>query len=104
MAYLVSVTPRAERDLGLLYEQISAQHSEAARKWYLGLKKRILSLENHPNRCRVILAKSQLRQLLYGHRPNVYRIIYRVLERPRRVEVLHIRHGARREPRPSDLS
>ena len=104
MAYLVSITPRAERDLGLLYEQVSTFHSEAARKWYLGLKKSILSLETHPNRCQVIRAKGNLRQLLYGHRTNAYRIIYRVLERPKRVEVLHIRHGARQEPRASDLS
>jgi len=32
--------------------------------------------------------------LLYGHKPHIYRVIYRILERPKQVEVLHIRHGA----------
>jgi len=39
--------------------------------------------------------KAQLRHLLYGHKPHVYRVISRVLEREKQVVVLHIRHGAR---------
>jgi plasmid stabilization system protein ParE len=31
-------------------------------------------------------------------------VIYRVLEKQKRVEVLHIRHGARREPKAADLA
>ena len=38
MEYAVNLTVRAERDLASLYERINAEHSEAARKWYLGLK------------------------------------------------------------------
>jgi len=34
--------------------------------------------------------------LLYGIKPHIYRVIYRVLENRKQVEVLHIRHGARR--------
>jgi len=44
-----------------------------------------------------------MRRLLYGRRPHVYHVIYRVLEKQKRVEVLHIRHGARRKLKPSDL-
>src|SRR5436305_13048251 len=50
MAYLVSITSRAERDLTQLYSQINAENSSAALKWYLGLKEAILSLEEHPSR------------------------------------------------------
>jgi plasmid stabilization system protein ParE len=96
MAYLVSITSRAERDLALLYEEINAEYSDAALKWYRGLKQAILSLEDHPNRCPVMPGKSGLRHLLYGHKPYIYRAIYRVLERPKQVDVLHIRHGTRR--------
>jgi mRNA-degrading endonuclease RelE of RelBE toxin-antitoxin system len=32
--------------------------------------------------------------LLYGRKPNVYRIIYAIDERNSVVAVLHIRHGA----------
>jgi len=104
MAYLVNITTRAERDLSLLYEQINAEHAAAAQKWYRGLKHAILSLEEYPNRCPVIRAKGKVRHLLYGHRRHVYRIIYRVRERQKQVDVLHIRHGARREPMASDLA
>jgi toxin ParE1/3/4 len=80
MTYLVNITSRAERDLVLLYAQIKAEYSHAARKWYLGLKELILSLEEHPNRCRIIRKKDKLRHMLYGRKPHVYRVIYRVLE------------------------
>jgi plasmid stabilization system protein ParE len=104
MAYLVSITFRAERDLAHLYGEINADHSEAALKWYLGLKEAILSLEAQPNRCPVTRRRDKLRHLLYGHNPHTYRLIYRVLEDRKQVEVLHIRHGARRKLRTSDLA
>src|SRR6476661_4497145 len=90
MAYLVSITSRAERDLAQLFTQINAENSSAALKWYLGLKEAILSLEERPSRCPVIRRKDKLRHLLYGHKPHIYRVIYRVVENQKRVEVLHI--------------
>ena len=99
MAYLVEVTRRAERDLAGLYEKINAEHSDAALQWYRGLKAAILSLEQNPNRCPVTRKSDKLRHLLYGHKPHIYRVIYRVLERQKQVEVVHIRHGARRKPK-----
>ncbi len=104
MVYLVEITPRAERDLSQLYEQINAERSVSALQWYLSLRQRILSLEKHPNRGPIIRAKGKLRHLLHGRKPHVYRVLYRVLERQKRVEILHIRHGARREPKRSDLA
>jgi toxin ParE1/3/4 len=96
MAYFVNLTPRAERDLALLYHKINAEESEAALKWYFGLKAAILRLSEHPSRCPTTSENSNLRHLLYGNKPHVYRVIYRVVERHKRVEVLHIRHRARR--------
>src|ERR1700691_2444588 len=96
MAYVVNITSRAARDLDHVYGQINAEHSDAALKWYRGLKEAILSLEEHPNRCPVTPENAAVRHLLYGHKPYIYRAIYRVLEKQKQVEVLHIRHGARR--------
>ncbi len=104
MAYLVNITSRAERDFARLYEEINAGNSEAARNWYRGLKKAILSLEEHPDRCPVTPENVHLRLLLYGHKPHIYRVIYRVLKRQQRIEVLHIRHGARRRFTVADTS
>ena len=103
MAYLVKITSRAERDLTQLYETINAEYSEAAMKWYRGLKQTILSLKENPNRCPVVRKKDKLRHLLYGHNPDVYRVIFRVLQRQKHIEVLHIRHGARQKIKASDL-
>ncbi|HMB84000.1 MAG TPA: type II toxin-antitoxin system RelE/ParE family toxin [Terriglobales bacterium] len=103
MAYRVSTTPYAEHDLARLYLQVNAEYSDAAMEWYLGLKAAILSLEQQPNRCPITRKKDKLRHLLYGHKPHIYRVIYRVIEKRKEVEVLHIRHGARRRLKPSDL-
>jgi plasmid stabilization system protein ParE len=104
MAYLVNIAARAERDLARLYEEINAEYSGAALKWYRGLKDAILSLEEQPNRCPATPEKRQFRHLLYGHKRHVYRVIYRVLERQKLVVVLHIRHGAKRRLKASDLA
>jgi toxin ParE1/3/4 len=104
MAYLVKITSRAERDLAHMYEKINAERSDAALKWYWGLKGAILTLEEQPNRCPLTQKKDGLRHLLYGHKPNIYRVIFRVVERQKSVEVLHIRHGARRKFKASELA
>jgi len=104
MAYTLDIARRAERDLGGIYQQIDAEDSDAAFEWYLGLKTAILSLEKLPNRCPAVKENVRLRQLLYGQKPHIYRVIFRVIERHKRVEVLHIRHGARRAFNPSELA
>jgi plasmid stabilization system protein ParE len=103
MAYVVDVTPHAERDLAGLYRQVNAEYSGTALEWYLGIKDAILSLEKHPNRCPVTRETDNVRHLLYGHKRNIYRVLYRVSEKQKRVEVLRIRHGARRQLKPSHL-
>jgi toxin ParE1/3/4 len=103
MAYVVKITPHAEHDLAQLYLQINAEYSDAALDWYWGIKEAILSLEQQPNRCPVTPETGKLRHLLYGDKPHVYRVIYRVLEKQKQVEVLHIRHGAREKLKSSDL-
>ncbi|MGH9353332.1 MAG: type II toxin-antitoxin system RelE/ParE family toxin [Terriglobia bacterium] len=102
MAYLVNLTSRAERDLTQLFGDINARNSEAATNWYRGLKGAILSLKEQPNRCPVTPENSKLRHSLYGTKPHVYLVIYRIVEKQKRVDVLHIRHGARRRFRTSD--
>lgn len=64
------------------------------REGYRGLKKQILSLGKLPFRCAVTPENKKLRHLLYGHGRNTYRVIYRVFGT--HVDVVHIRHGARK--------
>jgi len=100
MGYLVNLTARAERDLGDLYDE---KHSRATLSWYLGFKEAILTLENHPKRCPLTPESDKFRHLLYGNKPHIYRAIFRVLEKKRRVEVFHIRHGARQRFKAPDV-
>jgi|SRR5450432_4145442 toxin ParE1/3/4 len=104
MAYIVRIAARAERDLVSLYEEINAPDSAAARRWYRGLRQAILSLAEKPNRSPVTPENKKLRHLLYGAKPHGYRVIYRVSNQRRQVDVLHIRHGARRKFGAADLA
>jgi toxin ParE1/3/4 len=95
MAYLVKLMPRARRDLRLVFDYIQAGESPAAFPWYQGLEQEILSREETPNRCPGAAENGNLRHLLYGRNPHVYRMIYRVWEEKKQVDALHIRYGAR---------
>jgi toxin ParE1/3/4 len=103
MACLVNITARAEREFASLYREINAEESGAALKWYRGIKKAVLSLEELANRCPVTPEKARLRHLLYGNKPRVYRVIFRVVEKQKRVDVLHMRHGARDKLKASEV-
>jgi len=99
MAYAVELTRRAERDLDDLYEFLSAEHSAVARRWFNGLENAIFTLERFPRRCprapEARSARRHLRHLLYGTKPNIYRVLYEIDETRKLVRVLTIRHGAR---------
>ncbi len=97
MAYLVNITGRAERDLAELYRLIKAEYSDTALNWYRGLVVAILSLKEKPNRCAVTPETESCRHLLYGQKPHIHRVIFRILEKQKIVEVIHIRYGARQE-------
>jgi toxin ParE1/3/4 len=107
MTYRVEFTARASRDLEILYREKNAAESHTAARWYNGLEEAVYALASFPNRCPVApearKTKRKLRHLLYGKKPHVYRVIYEVDERRHTVSVLHIRHGARRKIKSSDL-
>jgi len=107
MTYLVEFTPRAVRDLEILYVEKNAAESHAAARWYNDLERAVYALASHPQRCpfapETRRAKRKLRHLLYGKKPHIYRVLYEVDERRQAVWVLTIRHGARRKLKPSDL-
>jgi plasmid stabilization system protein ParE len=104
VGYRVRITARAERDLSALYGEIDAENSTAARQWYRGLSNAILRLEERPYSWPATRESRRLRHLFHGRKPHrVYRVIYKILEQRKLVDVLHIRHGSRRAFKPSDL-
>jgi len=108
MTYLVNFAARSVRDLEILYVEKNAAESHAAARWYNGLEQAVYALASYPDRCPVApearRAKRNLRHLLYGKKPHVYRVIYEVDEGRQAVWVLTIRHGARRKLKTSDLA
>ena len=98
MPYVVELTERAQRDLEYLYVLKNAEESKAAADWYNRLEVAVQSLAVSPKRSPLApegrLHNRELRHLLYGRKPHVYRIIYELEARRKRVLVLTIRHGA----------
>jgi toxin ParE1/3/4 len=107
MAYSVELTARAASDLESLYLEKNAAESLDAARWYNGLEQAVYTLETRPHRCpsapETRKVKRQLRHLLYGAKPHIYRVIYEVDERRHMVWVLTIRHGARKPLKSGDL-
>jgi toxin ParE1/3/4 len=104
MAYLVNVSLRAEEDLAGIYAAINADSSDSAFRWFQGLERAILTLEENPERCPVTPEDANLRHLLHGKKPHVYRVIYRLVHKTNEVDVLHIRHRARQAFSADDLT
>jgi len=54
-------------------------------------------------RCPVTPESKNLRHLLYGKKPHIYRVIHRIAERRKEVEILNVRHGAMDNFKPEEL-
>jgi plasmid stabilization system protein ParE len=98
MAFRVRTTARAKRDLdAILGWLLSEQAGEAGLRWFQGLREGVASLSEAPRRCMLAPEDEafpfEVRQLLYGNRPHVYRILFTIDGDS--VTVLHIRHGRR---------
>ena len=99
MAFRVEVTLEAEQDADSILEWLLSQHAgEAGIRWFLRLREVIDSLAEMPGRCALASEHAsvpfEMRQLLYGRKPHVYRILFTIQGDV--VYVLRIRHGRRR--------
>jgi toxin ParE1/3/4 len=103
MQYRVELSTRAERDLQIIYDFIRADVSDVAFAWFNELVQAIYTLEKLPERGSTTPENRRLRHLLFGSKPDTYRIIYSIDRRGNGVTVLHIRHGARADFQSSDL-
>jgi plasmid stabilization system protein ParE len=89
---------RAERDVeGILQWFCDQSATAAAKRWFDQLMARIDTLELNPGRCPVAAEAEELgvelRELLFGKRHGIYRILFVIAGRT--VNILHIRHAAR---------
>jgi toxin ParE1/3/4 len=96
MQYRVSLTARAVKDLDSIFQFIQTEQSEKAATWFNGLHEALTTLSSLPHRAPATPENSALRHLLYGSKPNIYRVIYFADDTKKTVTVLTIRHGARK--------
>lgn len=97
MSYKLIIQPPAIRDLDEAYQWIAERSPSNAASWFNGFLDTLRNLEQFPQRCEIApeskFVGQPIRQLLYGRRSGVYRVLFTV--RAREVHVLHIRHAAR---------
>jgi len=104
--YRVRLTAKAEADVdGVLRWFHEQQATIAGRRWFARLMTKIDTLETHPERCGVADESEDLgleiRELLFGKRDGVYRILFQI--EGRTVQILRVWHGARDHVSPEDL-
>jgi len=95
MKYLVRYTATAKAEVEDACSWIHQQSPFYAAKWHAGLLEAIASLESNPESYPLApeaeTFHKPIRQLLYGKRRGIYRILFEI--RGGVVEVLHIRHA-----------
>ena len=99
MDFRVELSAQAQSDISSIHDWLRSQSAgEIAERWFVALRTAIATLNQVPSRCPFAPesqdSPTEVRQLLYGRRPNVYRILFAVEGDV--VQVLHIRHGRRR--------
>ncbi len=104
MDFRVELSDQAQRDIAAIYDWLQSQQAgDAGARWFLALRTAIASLATLPSRCPLAPENPdspvELRQLLYGRKPHIYRILFAIEDDT--VHVLHIRHGRRRPVRTS---
>lgn len=101
----VEVQPEAQLDLEDAFLYAAHRAPETAARWLRRFEEHLKTLRLHPERCGFApengKVKRELRQLLFGRKPHVYRIIFTMDGDI--VRVLRIRRAARRPFKKKDL-
>lgn len=94
--FRVTITPEAEEGIRSAYLWIRAYSPDLANEWMNGLFQAMQSLDTMPRRAPVAFEneffREELRQLLYGKRGRIYRILFTIQDDE--VQVLFVRHSA----------
>jgi plasmid stabilization system protein ParE len=94
MTFRVETTAAAEQEADALLDWLQSEHAgDAGVRWFLALQDAIASLAEFPARCPLapenLAFPFEVRHLLNGHAPHVYRILFTI--EGETVYVLHIR-------------
>jgi toxin ParE1/3/4 len=95
MDYKVVWTDPAIENLRSIFDHLSEDQPQNAHGVVTRILERVDTLATFPSAGDLFRKRGKIRQVFSG----VYRIFYRVLEAERRVEVLAVWHGSRRNPK-----
>ena len=108
MAWRVVLADSAKSDADAIYDHVTKASPHNGPLWFESLIDSLYSLDHLPLRCPLAREATRagrlIRCLLFGRRRNVYRVLYEIDEKRHTVWVLHIRHGARRDLEPGEIS
>ncbi|MDB5296744.1 MAG: plasmid stabilization system protein [Phycisphaerales bacterium] len=96
MSYAVRMTPTAEAQLAAAYQYLHDRAPKSARQWLRDVYQAIDALEAMPLKFGVAPEAKYLGEPLRHRIVRSHRIIYRVDESERVVQILYVRHGAQK--------
>lgn len=103
MAFRIKFSETADRNIYEILEWLVEEDAgDAGYRWFLGMREAIRSLGTMPKRCALapeaVEFPFEVRQLLYGRKPHVYRVLFTIEDDT--VHVLHIRRPRQQQLRP----
>ncbi len=105
MPHAINIVPRAMADIRAAVAWRGQRSPSAAARLHAGLLAAIRSLASSPDRCPLADEAADLgldlRELLYGRRRNVYRVLFTIDGET--VNILRVRHGAQDRLAPDDV-
>jgi plasmid stabilization system protein ParE len=103
--YAIRTTSRADADIDAAVRWLSRQSPVAAARWHAGVLKAVRSLATNPDRCpladEAVDLGLDLRELLYGRRRGVYRVLFTIDGQT--VTIHRVRHAAQDRLTPGDV-
>jgi plasmid stabilization system protein ParE len=105
MTYWVQITDKALAEIDEALAWYAKRSVPAAVRWYLKLREAIRSLDSNPERHELAPEcewyPGELRQMLFGKKRGIYRVLYEIREET--VIVLRVRHSAQDLLRPDSM-
>ena len=100
--YRIEITETAELEIQEAYNWYYERSPLGAKRWVRSLRRKIETLRRQPERCPLAREsdafEDPVRQILYGKRSGVYRVMFHIVGDT--VQVIHVRHSALDEVRP----
>ena len=108
MEYRVILTDSAIADIEGIFGVVFQERPIGGYAWANALLEALNSLGTFPNRYPLAreaqVTGRPIRCLLFGKGHGIYRSLYEVAEHPKRVWILHVRHGARADLEPDQIA